>query len=347
VSSSRSPIGPAWGGVPSAAAAPGCKNAGRRPTPGSGLCASVTLWLVPLGVLASLCVLAPRPSAQVTARFDSSRAWEHLRQLVAIGPRPAGSPAIEQARAYIKAQLAAAGVGLTEQAWDDQTPLGRVHMVNLVATIPGARADRIVISGHYDTKLFRDIRFVGASDGGSSAAFLIEMARVLKARRNPLTIELLFLDGEEAVCLNWDDCSRPGAPDNTYGSRHYVAAGKQNGTLAGIKAHILVDMIGDRDLRLKRELNSTPWLTDLIWSAAKLQKLDAYFVPQTTQVEDDHLPFLQAGVPSVDIIDLEYEPWHTAKDNLDAVSARSLQVVGDVVLAALPQLEARIGRTAP
>ena len=264
-----------------------------------------------------------------------------MRQIVSIGPRPAGSAALDQTRAYIKGHLAAARVAVAEQAWDDETPLGKVHMVNLVATIPGARADRIVISGHYDTKLFRASRFVGANDGGSSAAFLLEMARVLQARPNALTIELLFLDGEEAFCSNWDECGRPGAPDNTYGSRHYVNVGKRGGTLAGIKAHILVDMIGDRDLRLKRDLNSTTWLTDIIWGAAKGRKLDTYFVPQTTQIEDDHLPFLQAGVPSVDVIDLEYEAWHTPGDALDAVSARSLQIVGDVVLAALPQIEAR------
>ena len=273
--------------------------------------------------------------------FDSSRAWEHLRQIVALGPRPAGSSALEQTRKYITAQLAAAGVTVTEQAWEEQTPLGPVRMVNLIATIPGARADRILVSGHYDTKRFREFRFVGANDAGSSAAFLIELARVLKARRNALTIELLFLDGEEAVCRDWDECSRPGAPDNTYGSRHYVADGKRRGTLAGIKANILVDMIADRSLRLKRDLNSTPWLTDLVWAAAKRRKLDAYFVAETTTIEDDHIPFLAAGVPSVDIIDLEYDPWHTAGDTLDAVSARSLQIVGDTVLAALPQIEAR------
>ena len=281
--------------------------------------------------------------------FDSGRAWEHLRQLVAIGPRPAGSAALDQTRKYIKGQLAAAGVAVVEQAWDEQTPIGTVHMVNLLATIPGARppgarGDRIVISGHYDTKLFRDSRFVGANDGGSSAAFLLEMARVLKARRNALTVELLFLDGEEAFCLNWDECGRPGAPDNTYGSRHYVAAGKRSGTLAGIKAHILVDMVADRDLRLKRDLNSTPWLTDIVWAAAKARKLDTSFVPLTTQIEDDHIPFVQAGVPSVDVIDLEYDAWHTPGDTLDAVSARSLQIVGDVVLAALPQIEARAAK---
>jgi Zn-dependent M28 family amino/carboxypeptidase len=273
-------------------------------------------------------------------RFDSGRAWEHLRQLVAIGPRPAGSAAIEQSRKYIKDQLAAAGVTVAEQAWEDQTPLGKVHMVNLIATIPGDRKnvrDRIVFSGHYDTKLFREIRFVGASDAGSSAAFLIELARVLKGRRNPLTIELLFLDGEEAV-VEWQ------GTDHTYGSRHYVEAARRDDSLRTLKANLLVDMIGDRDLRIKRDSNSTPWLTDLIWDAAKRQKLDAIFVADTTRIEDDHLPFLAAGVPSVDIIDLEYEPWHTAKDTLEAVSARSLQIVGDVVLAALPSIEAHVSR---
>jgi glutaminyl-peptide cyclotransferase len=277
-------------------------------------------------------------------RFDSGRAWEHLRQLVAIGPRPSGSPAIEQSRRYIKDQLAAAGVSVAEQAWDDMTPLGKVRMVNLVATIPGTRKERVIVAGHYDTKLVRQFRFVGASDGGSSAAFLIELARVLKARKNPFTMELLFLDGEEAVCQNWDDCGTPGTPDNTYGSRHYVDAARRDGSLASLKAMLLVDMIGDRDLQIRRDTNSTGWLTDVLWEAARRQDLDSYFVQESTRIEDDHLPFLHAGVPAVDIIDLDYEPWHTAKDTLDAVSARSLQVVGDTILGALPHIEARLSK---
>ena len=272
--------------------------------------------------------------------FDSNRAWEHLRQLVAIGPRPSGSPAIEQTRKYIKDQLISSGVAVTEQKWVDDTPAGKIAMVNLVATIPGARKDRIVIAGHYDTKRFPQFRFVGTSDGGSSAAFVIELARVLKTRKNPLTIELLFLDGEEAVNEVW------AGTDNTYGSRHYVDAGRNDGSLRTLKALLLVDMIGDRNLTIRKDSNSTPWLTDIIWEAARRQKLDAEFLSASTQIEDDHLPFLKAGVPSVDIIDLEYPQWHTAQDTLDAVSARSLQVVGDVVLAALPQIESRLTRPA-
>jgi hypothetical protein len=275
-------------------------------------------------------------AAMPQPKFDSGRAWEHLRQLVAIGPRPSGSPAIEQTRKYIKEKLAAEGLVVLEQAWDDRTPIDTVHMVNLIVTIPGAHKDRLIVAGHYDTKLTREFRLVGASDGGSSAAFLLEMARVLKARKNAMTIELVFLDGEEARLWDWQ------GTDNTYGSRHYIDAARRDGSIAALKAMVLVDMIGDRDLTIRRDANSTPWLTDLVWAAAKVQKLDGYFMPEATRVEDDHLPFLAAGVPSVDIIDLDYEPWHTAKDTLDAVSARSLQVVGDVVLAALPHIEAHL-----
>ena len=268
-------------------------------------------------------------------RFDSSRAWEHLRQFVSFGPRPAGSPAVEQTRQYIKTELARLNIPVTEQAWDDSTPAGQVHMVNLAARIPGARPDRIVFAGHFDTKRYRDFRFVGANDGGSSAAFLLELARVLKTRRNEFTIELLFLDGEEAVG-EWQ------GTDRTYGSRHYVEAAKRDGSLKSLRALVLVDMIADTDLRIRRENFSTRWLTDIIWNAAREQHLGEHFLNESTEVEDDHQPFLAAGVPAVDIIDLEYSAWHTPFDTLDAVSARSLQVVGDVLLAALPRIEQRL-----
>ncbi len=284
-------------------------------------------------MLRPLALLALLLQAPTLPQFDSSRAWEHLRQMVALGPRPAGSAAIEQTRQYIKAQLAAAGLKAVDQAWDAETPIGRVHMVNLIATIPGVNKDRIAITGHYDTKLFREFRFVGASDGGSSAAFLVEMARVLKARRNTLTIEIVFLDGEEAV-VEWR------GTDHTYGSRHYVEVAQRDGSLATLKAMVLVDMIADRNLGIRRDSNSSKWLTDIVWDAAARLKLGAYFLPEMTTVEDDHLPFLAAGVPSVDIIDLEYDAWHTQRDTLDAVSARSLQIVGDVVLASITQIEA-------
>ena len=129
--------------------------------------------------------------------------------------------------------------------------------------------------------------------------------------------------------------------DHTYGSRYYVDAARKAGTLAQIRALVLVDMIGDRDLRISRESNSTPWLTDVIWATAKRLKRPE-FVDRETAIEDDHLPFLEAGVQAVDLIDLDYPAWHTAGDTLDKVSGQSLQVVGDVLLAALPEIEKRL-----
>ncbi len=208
------------------------------------------------------------------------------------------------------------------------------------ATLPGQTQGRgrIVIGGHYDTKLSRDFPFVGASDAASSAAFLLELARALKGRVNPLPIELLFLDGEEAVNWNWDDKST----DHTYGSRYYVEQLKKTGTVKDVRAFILVDMIGDRDLDIRRERYSTAWLTDAVWSAAKRLKRPE-FLDDITPIEDDHLEFLEAGIPSVDIIDLDYPCcWHTVNDTLPHVAASSLQAVGDVVLAALPAIEAQL-----
>jgi Zn-dependent M28 family amino/carboxypeptidase len=208
-------------------------------------------------------------------------------------------------------------------------------MTNVIGTIAGRRPERIVLASHYDTKR-APFRFVGANDGASSTAAVLELGRVLAKSQPAFTIELLFLDGEEAV--NWDWAGT----DNTYGSRHYVQAAKQAGTLAGLKALILLDMIGDRNLGVRRDTNSTPWLNEVVWASAARLGHSATFQNDYTTVEDDHIPFLRAGIPAVDIIDLEYAAWHTAQDDLDHVSARSLQIVGDVVLDALPEIEKRL-----
>ena len=289
-----------------------------------------------LAVAAAFAACVQPTTAADPPAFDGGRAMEHLRAVVGFGPRPPGSAAAEETRKYIKSQMAAIGVQVAEQAFEAKTPIGPVKMVNVRATIPGARPDRIILAGHYDTKLFRQFRFVGANDAGSSTAFLIEMARVLKDRKNPFTVELLFIDGEEAF-IDWYL-----GDDHTYGSRHYVAEARRSGDLARIKAMILVDMIGDRDLVIKRESASTAWLTDTIWAAAKSLGHGSIFVNEPFAVEDDHVPFLNAGVPAVDIIDLEYPPWHTAEDTLDKVSARSMEVVGRVLTAALPKIESRL-----
>jgi len=269
-------------------------------------------------------------------KFDGGRAYEDLRQQVGFGPRPAGSAALAQCRQYILAQLKEAGILAREQAFEVDTPIGRVRMVNIIGTIAGRRPDRIALATHYDTKLFREFRFVGASDGASSTAAVLELGRALTSRQNDYTIELLFFDGEEAF-VDWYKNN-----DNTYGSRHYVQAAQNAGTLAGLRALVLLDMIGDRDLTIRRDSNSTRWLTDVIWASAVKLGHRSSFLNEETTIEDDHVNFVRAGVPAVDLIDLEYPAWHTPQDTLDAVSARSLQIVGDVVLAALPEIEKRL-----
>lgn len=277
-------------------------------------------------------------TAQAPAAFDGTRAYSHVREQVALGPRPAGSAANRQTRAYLSRVLGEAGYTAVEQRFEASTPVGRVQMANLIATLPGERPDRLLLASHFDTKPISEFRFVGANDGGSSTGVLLELARVLKTRPRPrLTIEFVFFDGEEAFG-EWR------SPNHTYGSRHYVTAARATGTLSSIRALVLLDMIGDRALNIRRDTNSTPWLTDIVWNAARRLGHGAHFLDEPFPVEDDHLPFLQAGIPAVDLIDLDYPDWHTAGDTLDKVSARSLQIVGDVVLAALPEIEARLLR---
>jgi glutaminyl-peptide cyclotransferase len=290
---------------------------------------------VPLTILTVAACLGAAPQRPASA-FDAARAFRDLEQIVAIGPRPAGSAGAERTREYIRRQMKDAGLAVEEQAFDARTPLGVTRMVNLRVHLPGVETTRgrLIIGGHYDTKLFKAFTFVGANDGGSSTAFLIELARALKTRTNAMPIELLFLDGEEAV-VDWQ------GTDHTYGSRHYVETARRDGRLGEVRAFILVDMIAERNARFPREANSTEWLKDAIWSAAKrLGRRE--FVDQETPVEDDHIEFLQAGVPAVDIIDLEYPAWHTAEDTIDKCSPASLQVVADVLLAALAEIEKRV-----
>ena len=255
-----------------------------------------------------------------------------MRDLVDIGPRVSGTPGNQKTRDYIVKTLGALGIKAVEQPFEAKTPLGVVRMANIVATLPGTRPERIILGSHFDTKLFREFRFVGASDGGSSTAALLELARTLHGRPRPFTIELLFLDGEEAV-VEWSDdrfdlrqplLRRAGAEigharphQGVHPARHDRRPQSQH------PARVELDALADR-----RHLG-----------AARRVGHGRHFLAESTPIEDDHLPFLHAGVASVDIIDLDYPAWHTADDTLDAVSARSLQVVGDVVLAALPDIE--------
>jgi len=280
---------------------------------------------------------APVPRPAPAARVDGVAALRHVERLVGLGPRPAGSAESARARDYIVATLKAAGVEVRVEPFDAETPDGRLRMANVVGIVRGRRPDVIMLGGHYDTKLFREFRFVGANDGGSSAALLLELARQLAAAPREFTYWIAFFDGEEAR-VTWTP------RDSLYGSRRMAEMLARVGRLP--RAVIVVDMIGDRDLGIKRESFSTEALTDILWASARGLGHDAHFLSETMPVEDDHVPFLRAGVPAVLLIDFDFPPWHTPDDTLDKVSARSLQIVGDVVLDALPSVEWWLSRAA-
>ena len=268
--------------------------------------------------------------------FDGAAALRHVERLVALGPRPAGSEASARARAYISAELKKAGITGEVRPFRAETPQGPVAMANVVAVLKGRRPDVIMIAGHYDTKLFSGFRFVGANDGGSSAALLIELARRLAATPHEYTYWVVWFDGEEAV-ESWTD------RDSLYGSRHLADELRRANRLP--RAMLLVDMIGDRDLVIRRESASASWLTDIVWASAARFGYSAHFHSDIIPVEDDHVPFLRAGVPSALLIDFDYPPWHTAEDTVDKISARSLSVVGEVLLDALPAVEHYLSRS--
>ncbi|MBV8855627.1 MAG: M28 family peptidase [Acidobacteria bacterium] len=296
-------------------------------------------------LLATACVWsAPNARAQAhgaAATFSGQRAYEDVKKLVEFGPRPSGSKELERARKYIVEQT-----GGTLEEWVADTPAGKVKMANVVLELKGQTDDTIVIGGHYDTKRYKEFAFVGANDGGSSAGALVEIARALRASNAPhrFTYRLVFFDGEEAVCREWDECGKPGAPDNTYGSRYEVGRLKERDRLKRVRAFILLDMMGYDKLELGRDDMSTPWLVDVLWRTARELGYSKQFVERVEGVGgDDHVPFLQAGVPSVDLIQLStYPHWHTPEDTLDKISPRSLKAVGDVVLASLPRVEEKI-----
>ena len=284
---------------------------------------------------------AANPMANIRA-FDGARAMDHVRKQVEFGPRPSGSAELARTRDYIINELKSYGLNVMLDEFRSATPLGERAMVNVTAELPGETNDVIMLASHYDTKFFKEFRFVGANDSASSTGVVLEIARVLAAdKQKPrFTYWFVFFDGEEATCKNWDDCSKPNAPDNTYGSRRFVAQLIDKNELKRVRAMILLNMVGYKKLEIPREAISTPWLVNAIWQTARELGYGAQFVDSTEDVTDDHVPFLKAGIEAVDLIQLSgYPHWHTAGDTLDKISRRSLQTVGEVVLASLPKIE--------
>ena len=289
---------------------------------------------------------------KTTTDFDGERAYNHVKAQVEFGPRPAGSAAIEKTREYIVRELKSFGLNTSLEEFTAKTPRGPVKFKNIIAELPGEKSDVIIIASHYDTKPFKEFIFVGANDGGSSTGSLLEIARVMAAenqkQKRKFTYWFVFFDGEEAFCNEWSECLN--GNDHTYGSRWMVERLKKERRLDQVKAMILLDMIGDKDLTIPREEGSSQWLVDAIWGTARQIGAAKEFPDRPSSVgDDDHMPFLRLGVPAVDIIDFEYgsspeenDYWHTKEDTLDKISARSLKIVGDVVLLSLPKIEAQV-----
>jgi Peptidase family M28 len=275
------------------------------------------------------------PPAEQAGGFDGKRAFAHVVKQVGFGPRPSGSAAIGQLQEYIQLELASYDCKVDVDSFSADTPVGRLPMKNIVAKIPGDKPGIIMLATHYDTKLLEN--FVGANDGGSSTAVMLELARLLCPKRGAYQVWITFFDGEEAM-KEWSDT------DSRYGSRQMAAKLAMSGDIPKIKAFLLADIVGNHPLRFLRDGNSTPALTDLVWKTAAKLGYSSIFVDQETPIDDDHLPFRKRGVPVVDVIDLieiQGTYWHTPQDTLDKVSAKSLAITGHVFLESVKQLQAK------
>ena len=281
---------------------------------------------------------AALPAAQ-TGGFDGAAAYDYTAKLVAFGPRPPASDAIHHTQDYIAGQLKSFGCAVDTDDFHADTPIGSLAMKNIIAKIPGTGQGIILLLTHYDT--LRLDNFVGADDGGSSSGLMLEMARLLCAGpKRKYAVWIAFVDGEEAQVVVNGQAQWAGT-DNTYGSRELAARMDLSGELKHVRAVILADMIGQKNLEIPRESNSTKWLTNLVWSTAARLGYKDTFVSSEGAVEDDHQSFLSRNVPAVDIIDLNgYSAyWHTPQDTMDKLSPRSFSIVGYVILESVAELE--------
>ena len=283
------------------------------------------------------------PPASETGGFDGQKAYEHVAKLVAFGPHPPASDSIHRVQDYIRSQLKSFGCATDEDDFNAQTPIGTLAMKNIVAEVPGNGQGIILLLTHYDT--LRLDNFVGAEDSGSSTGLMLEMARILCSQpKRTNAVWIAFLDGEEAQVVQ-DGVAQWTAADSVYGSRELAARLAVSSDLKRVRAVILADMIGQKDLHILRESDSTRWLTSIVWNTAARLGYKDIFLSAENQVSDDHDPFLKRGVPAVDIIDYaDYANegyWHTPQDTLDKISPRSLAIVGHVILESVEELQKR------
>jgi len=271
--------------------------------------------------------------------FNANRAMQYVKEIVALGPRPIGSENHKKVENYILAHLK--GDEVEQDSFDVHPTEGTFPVRNIIAKFPGTRDGIIVIASHYDTNWpLRNTSYIGANDGASSSALLLEIANQLRGKKlNGYSVWLLWDDAEESMKLPWDD------PESLYGVRHLAEKWQSDGTLKKIKAFILEDMIGDADLNIEHDANSTPWLEDIVLKAATQLGYQSHFFARTMAVTDDHMPFVQRGVPSADLIDFDYGYndvfHHTIDDTVDKLSPKSLEIVGTVTLETVRMINQR------
>jgi Zn-dependent M28 family amino/carboxypeptidase len=273
-----------------------------------------------------------------SAPLSGDRAYSHVQRLVSFGPRPPASPGARKAQSYITDRLRQFRLEVEHQNFLASTPNGQVPMKNIVGRSPRPMDQVVILATHYDTLLMKNGLFLGANDGGSSVGLLLELARVLSPQQQKFSLWFVFFDGEEAQRV-WT------STDSLYGSRYFVERLKASGQIVKIKAMILMDMVGDKDLVLEQDANSTPWLMRLVRDSATELGYEQHLSSIPKSLSDDHTPFLRAGVPAVDLIDYEFGPnnryWHTPQDTMDKISPRSLRRIGQIVLKTLQKLSVR------
>jgi glutaminyl-peptide cyclotransferase len=273
------------------------------------------------------------PDSRPLPAFDGDRAMQYVKDIVKFGPRPVGSANHKKVEEFIASHLK--GDAVEDDVFIADTPEGKFPVHNIIAKFPGTKDGIIVVASHYDTNYpLRNTKYVGANDGGSSSALLLEMANQLRGKPNDgYSIWLVWDDAEEAIK---PDTEMPFLKDSLYGIAHLAVKWEADGTLKKIKAFLLEDMIGDADLNVDRDAYSTPWLQSTVYEAATRLGYQSHFFGRTLPMEDDHLPFVKRGVPSADLIDFTYGYnlvfWHTPEDTVDKLSPKSIAIVGSVTL---------------
>ena len=280
------------------------------------------------------------PESGPPPNFDAGRAMQYAQEIVRFGPRPLSSANHKKVEDYISAHLK--GDQVEHDVFTAETNIGKFPVHNIVAKFAGTKEGIILISSHYDTNYpLRNTSYVGANDGASSSALLLEIANQLRGKqRDGYGVWLIWDDAEEAMK---PDTEVDFMSDSLYGITHLAEKWHSDGTLKKVKAFLLADMIGDADLNIDREGNSTPWLQSVVYEAASRLGYQSHFFGRTLPMDDDHLPFVKRGVPSVDLIDFNYGYnnvfWHSPQDTIDKLSPQSLKIIGQTTLESLRILD--------